>query len=106
MNGTRTIFAVVFSLVLVLSALPAAAVSFNSSFCVSRFNNLGSSFVNMTPRNTTFCYLSSISFEETDTGSEEATCRITRGSVVWTLQAILDKTSDADAECCAICYNN
>jgi hypothetical protein len=95
-----------FSLFLTLGAAPAWAVSFNSSFSASRFNTAGSSFVNMTLRNTTFCYLSSISIEETDTGGEEATCRLTRGPIVWTLEAILDASSDADAECSAICYNN
>jgi hypothetical protein len=89
-----------------LGSVPAWAVSFNSSFSASRFNTIGSSFVNMTPRNTTFCYLSSISFEDIDTGGEEATCRLTRGAVVWTLEAILDASSDADSECSAICYNN
>lgn len=106
MNNKRRNLSLLFSLLLTLGSVPAWAVSFNSSFSASRFNNVGSSFVNMTPRNTTFCYLSSISFEETDTGGEEATCRLTRGAVVWTLEAILDASSDADAECSAICYNN
>jgi hypothetical protein len=106
MNGKRTILAVVLSLSLVVSALPAAAVSVIGEFCSSRFDTAGSSFRELTPRNTTFCYLSSISFEETDTGTEEATCRVIRGSFVWILEARLDRSSDADAECCAICYNN
>jgi hypothetical protein len=106
MRNKRRMLSLMFSLFLTLGSAPAWAVSFNSSFSTSRFDNAGSSFVNMTPRNTTFCYLSSISIEETDTGGEEATCRVTRGAVVWTLEAILDKTSDADAECSAICYNN
>jgi hypothetical protein len=106
MNNKRRIPSLLFSLFLTLVAVPAWAVSFNSSFSVARFNTTGSSFVNMTPRNTTFCYLSSISFEDIDTGGEEATCRLTRGAVVWTLEAILDASSDADSECSAICYNN
>ena len=106
MNSTRTISAAVFSLFLVLSALPAAAVSFNSTWFANRENTGGSTFVNMTPRNTTFCYLSKVGIEDTDTGGEMATCRMTRGSVVWTLEAILEKSSDADAHCSAICYNN
>jgi hypothetical protein len=106
MNNRRRIPSLLFSLFLLLGAAPVWAVSFNSSFSVARFNTAGSAFVNMTPRNTTFCYLSSISFEDTDTGGEEATCRLTRGAVVWTLEAILDASSDADSECTAICYNN
>jgi hypothetical protein len=106
MNGKRTILAVVFSLFLVLNALPASAVSIIGTFCASRFSTVGSTFQEMTPSNTTFCYLSSISFEETDTGGEEATCRVTQGSFVWILEATLDEHNDADAECCAICFNN
>lgn len=112
MNTKRGILVLMFSLFLTVGSAPAWAVSFNSSFSVSRFNTPGSSFVNMTPRNTTFCYLSSISFEDTDAAGEEATCRLTRGAVVWTLEAIRDACSsfacsnDADAECTAICYNN
>jgi hypothetical protein len=60
----------------------------------------------MTASASTFCYLSRVAFTETDTGSEKATCRLTRGAVVWTLEAILGASSDADAECSAICYNN
>ena len=106
MNAIRNTSAALLLSTLAFTALPAGAVSFNNTFFASRFDNLGSSFTNMTPRNTTFCYLSSVSIEETDTGNEEATCRVTRGAVVWTLEAILDKTSDADAECAAVCINN
>jgi hypothetical protein len=106
MNNKRRIFSLLFSLFLLLGSAPAWAVSPNGGArCVSRFNAAGSSFLNMTFGATTFCYLSSISFEETDTGGEEATCRLTRGGV-WTLEAVLDANSDADAECCAYCYNN
>ena len=106
MNTKRLILPALLAVFLTVGAVPAWAVSFNSSFSASRFNTIGSSFVNMTASNSTFCYLSSISIEETDTGGEEATCRVTRGPIVWTLQAILDRSSDADAECTAICYNN
>jgi hypothetical protein len=59
----------------------------------------------MSPSATTFCYLRSVGIEETDTGGERATCRVTRGAVVWTLEAILGASSDADALCSAYCYN-
>ncbi len=55
---------------------------------------------------TTFCYLSAVETTETDTGSETARCQVTRGPIVWTLQAILGASSDSDIECSAICYNN
>jgi hypothetical protein len=98
--------ALMLSLALTLGSVPAWAVSFNRTVSVSRFNTAGSSFANLSTSATTFCYLSSISIEETDTGGEEATCRLTRGAIVWTLEAILDASSDADSECTAICYNN
>ncbi|MBS1211626.1 MAG: hypothetical protein H6R26_242 [Proteobacteria bacterium] len=106
MNCLRTTLAALFSLFLTLSAVPAEAVSFNSTFSASRSNNIGSTFVNMTNRNTTFCYLSRVGFANTDTDGEFATCRVTRGTVVWTLEALLDENNDADARCSAICYNN
>lgn len=105
MNGTRRIFSVLVSLFLTLSALPAGAVSPHSNWFANRFNTIGSSFVNMSPSASTFCYLSKVGVTETDTGSEKATCRVTRGSVVWTLEAVLGTSSDADIECAAYCYN-
>jgi len=82
------------------------AVSPNSTWSVSRFNTAGSSFVNMSASATTFCYLRSVGFENTDTNGELATCRVTRGSIVWTLEAVLGQNDDADARCSAQCYNN
>lgn len=84
----------------------AFAVSINSTWFASRHNTVGSSFINMSPSATTFCYLSGVETTETDTGSETARCQIRRGQVVWTLEAILGTSSDADIECEAICYNN
>jgi len=106
MNGTRTMLAVVISLFLVLSPLFAAAVSFRAQFSISRFNTGGSSFVNMTPSASTFCYLSRVAVENTDIEDEIAGCRVTRGAVVWVLEAFLNQSNDADAHCSAICYNN
>jgi hypothetical protein len=105
MNNKRGMLSLLFSLVLTLGAVPAWAVSPNSNWIAIRYNAIGSSFVNMSPSATTFCYLSSVGFEETDTGGERATCRVTRGSVVWTLEAILSQSNDADAICYAYCYN-
>jgi hypothetical protein len=109
MNGTRTMLAVVFSLVLVLSTLPAATVSFIGQFHISRLNGGGSNFVNLTASATTFCYLSRVFVAETDVESEFAGCRLVRGSSVWTLYAHagnLGSTGDQDAYCSVICYNN
>jgi hypothetical protein len=84
----------------------AFAVSQNSWWWASRHNTVGGAFVNMSPASTTFCYLAGVETTETDTGSETARCRITRGQFVWTLEAILGTSSDADIECEAYCFNN
>jgi hypothetical protein len=60
----------------------------------------------MSPSATTFCYLSRVGVENTDTDGERATCRVMRGSVVWTLEAVLGENNDADARCATYCYNN
>jgi len=106
MNTIRNISGILLFSSLTLTALSAEAVTYNSTWNASRSNNGGSTFQNMTPRNTTFCYLSRVGFENTDTDGERATCRVTRGAVVWTLEAILGENNDADAVCSAICYNN
>lgn len=106
MNVKRVFTALLFSS-LALSAFPAGAVSAHSNWVALRYNTAGSSFITTSaPSNTTFCFLKSVSIEETDTGGEEATCRLNRGATWWTLEAILDASNDADAECEAYCYNN
>ena len=106
MNNKRRISSLLFSLFLLLGSAPAWAVSPHSNWTANRFNTAGSSFVNMSPSATTFCYLRSVGLEDTDTDGELATCRVTRGNVVWTLEAILGENNDADARCSAYCYNN
>ena len=107
MNNKRRIFSLLFSLFLLVGSAPAWAVSPNGGArAVSRFNTAGSSFLNLTSSTTTFCYLSTVGFENTDVDGELAMCRLTRGTVVWTLEAFLSQSDDADAICSAICYNN
>jgi hypothetical protein len=108
MNTKNNVFySVIFSTLLALSAFPAQAVSFNSGpYNASRNNNVGTTTVNMTLSASTFCFLSKVNIEETDTGTESAQCKVTLGANVWTLTATLGKSSDADARCSAICYNN
>ncbi|TVZ41005.1 hypothetical protein P886_0342 [Alteromonadaceae bacterium 2753L.S.0a.02] len=81
-------------------------MSYQESYSASRFNTAGTSYSVMRPHANHFCYLSSISFEETDGGGEEATCRIRRSGTVWVLEAKLDQSNDADAECNAVCYKH
>jgi hypothetical protein len=105
MNSRRTMLAVVFSLVLVLSALPAVAATFQGDFSINRFGTAGSSFRNLTPSATTFCYLSRVVIGETDGAPDSAGCRLTRGNFRWTLEAVLNLTStSAEARCTAMCY--
>jgi hypothetical protein len=106
MNNKRRILSLLFSLFLTLGAVPAWAVSLNSTWSIFRTNTAGSSFVNMSASATTFCYLRSVGFRDTDSSTEQATCRVTRGAVVWTLEAVLSQNDDADAFCAAYCYNN
>jgi hypothetical protein len=107
MNSPRPMLAVVFALLLVLSALPAAAVSFNRETCRDRtVNTAGTTQAELTPIATTFCYLSRVNVENTDTSGETAECRVVRGAFVWFLRSILGQSDDANVRCCAICYNN
>jgi hypothetical protein len=100
----RVLSSLLCSLVLMLGAAPAWAVNPHSIWNAVRVNTAGSSFINMSPSGTTFCYLRSVGFENTDTDGELATCRVTRGAVVWTLEAVLNENNDADARCSAYCY--
>lgn len=105
MNNKRRIFSLLFSLFLLLGAVPAWAVSPAGNWTAIRLDTVGSTFFNMTLSATTFCYLSRVGVRETDTAGELATCRLTRGSNVWTIEAMLGATSDADVYCSAYCYN-
>ena len=68
-------------------------------------NNVGVAFVNLTSSATTFCFLTRVQVEDTDSVNEFAGCNLTRGPLVWTLQAVVT-ASDAAARCTALCYNN
>jgi hypothetical protein len=107
MNGTRTMLAVVLALLLVVSALPVAAASYNSGpINVQKNNTKGGAASTLTPIHTSFCFLSSVAFEDLDSGGETARCRVYRGSSNWVVEAYLNRSDDHDAWCSAICYNN
>jgi len=94
-------------LALAAGALPALAGTFNSGpYNASRINTGGIGFTNMTASATTFCFLSNVGMRDTDSSTELAGCRVVRGPIVWTLQAELSQSDDADAFCQATCYNN
>jgi len=102
----KTVVSMALGALVLMAPAHSWAVSPNSVFSVFRRDTAGSSFVNMTASATTFCYLRSVGFRETDTATELAACRVTRGAVVWTLEAVLAENNDADAFCSAQCYNN
>jgi hypothetical protein len=107
MNGTRTMLAVVLALLLVVSALPVAAASYNSGpHNVQKNNSAGAATSTLTPSNTSFCFLSSVAFEDIDSSGETARCRVYRGTHNWVVEAYLNRSNDHDAWCSAICYNN
>jgi hypothetical protein len=89
------------------NALPAGAVSEQSNWTAFRTNNAGTTtIVTNAPIASTFCFLTRVNVEETDTGTESAQCQVRRTAVVWVLEATLGATSDADVRCSASCYNN
>ncbi len=85
---------------------PASAVSPDGEWFLQRFNTAGTFFAVLRPHANHFCYLGQVSIEETDSGGEEATCKLRKSGTVWLLEATLDKSSDADVKCRAFCYNN
>lgn len=91
---------------LTLVATPALAVSYDSQHHANRYNEAGVTTNVMVLHWNHFCYLSKVGIEETDTKGEYAMCRVRRSGAVWLLEAILGKSSNADAYCSAICYNN
>jgi hypothetical protein len=106
MNAIRNISAVLLLSSLALTALPAGAVFFVSVHNADRLNTAGTTTTVMQPNATHFCYLSRVGVENTDIDGESATCRVRGSGTVWILEAILGKSSDADAHCSATCYHN
>ena len=93
------------SLLSLITCGSAMAVSYDSSWSAYRKNGAGTTTIVLPPHAGHFCYLSKVTFEETDTSGEWASCRVRRSGTVWLLEARLGKTSDADAYCSAYCYN-
>jgi hypothetical protein len=106
MNTIRNISAVLILSSLALTALPAGAVSPNTSIHAPRFDDAGDTIEIGPPHANTFCYLSRVGVEETDTGGEYAQCELIQSGSVWVLGAHLSQNNDADILCSAICYNN
>ena len=84
----------------------ANAVSLDSQWYAYRYNSGGSSLVILPPHANHFCYLSSVSFTDIDTGGEVGRCEVRRQGTVWVLDAYMGTSSDADVYCKAYCYNN
>lgn len=107
MSKHTIIASVLLSSSLLATALPAGAISFAGTWSVYRNNTAGVTYTNLPVSATSYhCFLTRVGIEETDTGGENAMCNLIRGSLVWTLEARLGKSSDADAYCSAMCYTN
>jgi hypothetical protein len=105
LKNKRRIRSLLFSLLLTLGAVPAWAddVSPHSNWNATRTNGGGTTFINMSATATTFCYLSRVGMRGNNT--ELAQCRVTRGNIVWTLEAGLNPGGSAEVVCSAYCYN-
>lgn len=93
---------------LMLTAVPAEAVSFHSQWTASRNNTPGTSttFTSASAANQ-FCFLTTIYVEDTDSVGEGARCRIRTVNGFWRLEATLGSSADdADVNCTSFCYNN
>jgi hypothetical protein len=88
-----------------LSSAQSQAVAYSGTWTQNK-NNEGQAWTEMRNKNTHFCYLSKVQFEETDTDGEWARCRVWRGTNSWFLEAKLGKSQNADAFCSATCYSN
>jgi hypothetical protein len=91
------------SLGLVSSAL--AIPSFLGGATLTRTGVAGSFFQNLSASGTSFCFLTQVAITETDTPAEKAECLLTRGGIVWTLEAKLGGNGDESVTCAAICYS-
>ena len=90
-----------------LSAVPAGAVSLHSEWFATRNDTAGTTTtVTSASSAAQFCFLTRVGVVETDTGSELAQCQVRRSGLVWILEATLGTSSDADVRCSAICYSN
>jgi hypothetical protein len=93
---------------LMLTAVPAEAVSFHSEWSASRNNTPGTStrLTNATAAGQ-FCFVTTIYVEDTDSIEEGARCRVRRFNKFWRLEATLGPNADdADVNCTISCYNN
>ncbi len=90
---------------LALAGTAMAIPTFQGGAALVRNNTQGTSFVNLSLSATSYCFLTQVGVTETDTGAETVDCRLTRGPNVWTLEAILGTSSDADVRCAAVCYS-
>jgi hypothetical protein len=105
MSTKRRILALLLSLVLTSGVGPAWAVSFiDDSYRAFAIGGLD--IEEMTDSDTTFCVLTLVSLEETDTFEERGSCQILDRGDVWVLHAFMGADSDASAFCGAACFTN
>ena len=92
---------------LMLTAVPAEAVTLHSQWTASRNNTPGTSTTFTTATFAgQFCFLTTIYMEDTDSVGEGARCRIRPVNGFWRLEATLGPNADdADVNCQSFCYN-
>lgn len=84
----------------------ASAAAPAGGWSLTRSNTAGTYYAVMSSSTATFCFLTGVKVEETDTGGEYARCQILEQNGRWVLEAGLGANSDADVSCQARCYTN
>jgi len=104
MSISKLISGAVFS-VIVLASFSVNAASYDSVHYISKYNSGGTSTKVLPIHSKHYCALSRVGVENTDTNREMARCNVRRAGAVWILEAWLERSSDADVQCGAVCFN-
>jgi hypothetical protein len=89
-----------------LATSSAFAASPAGGWGFTRIGAKGEYFAIMTDTSDTFCFLTDVKVEETDSPGESAECKISPQNGRWVLETILGKDGDAAVTCVARCYTN
>ena len=80
-------------------------LSVSGTYDASRNNVSGTSTTTMVSTTDSFCFLTSVQFEDVDSTSESVRCRVTTSGSNWVLQAYNQASGDSDAWCQARCLS-
>jgi hypothetical protein len=102
----KTVVSMALGALVLVAPAHSWAVSPHGQWFANRSNTPGTTGTNMSLYDTTFCYLSKVGVEDTDSPNEGAICRVFKEGPVWRLTATLGQGSiDAEVQCYAHCYN-